>query len=125
MKKKLCLAALSILCVSCYQEEKNCADFKTGTFKFEQEINGEIHQSTFVRNDSIEIETYMGKTDTASIRWINDCEYILQKINPKNMAEQKGIHMKILSTSKNEYTFEYGLVGEVEKQRGIIKKISE
>ncbi len=125
MKKILCLATLATLCTSCYQEEKNCADFKTGTFKFEQEINGEIHLSTFVRNDSIEIETYMGKTDTASIRWINDCEYILQKINPKNMAEQKGIHMKILSTNKDEYTFEYGLVGEVEKQRGVIKKTSE
>ena len=66
----------------------------------------------------------MGKTDTASIRWINDCEYILQKINPKNMAERKGVHIKILKTNGDEYTFEYGLVGETEKQRGVIKKVN-
>ncbi|HLV46450.1 MAG TPA: hypothetical protein VKY32_05355 [Flavobacterium sp.] len=115
---------LVFLLTACYQQERNCQDFKTGTFLFEQEINGEIHQSTFVRNDSIEIETYMGKTDTASIRWINDCEYILQKINPKNMAERKGVHMKILTTNKDGYIFEYGLVGETEKQRGEIKKVN-
>lgn len=115
---------LAFLLTSCYQQEKNCTDFKTGTFVFEQEIDGEVHRSTFIRNDSIEIESYMGKTDTASIRWINDCEYILQKINPKNMAERKGVHMKILTTSEDEYVFEFGLVGEVEKQRGTIKKVS-
>jgi len=115
---------LAFLLTACYQQEKNCNDFKTGTFLFEQEINGENHQSTFIRNDSIEIETYMGKTDTASIRWINDCEYILQKINPKNMAERKGVHIKILKTNGDEYTFEYGLVGETEKQRGVITKVN-
>ena len=122
--KLLYALPVAFLMTACYQQEKNCQDFKTGTFLFEQEINGEIHQSTFVRNDSIEIETYMGKTDTASIRWINDCEYILQKINPKNMAEQKGVHMKILTTTKDGYKFEYGLVGETERQRGEVKKIN-
>jgi hypothetical protein len=34
--------------------------------------------TVFERNDSLEIETYDGKTDTASIRWVNDCEYILK-----------------------------------------------
>ena len=58
------------------------------SFVFEQEINGEKHTSTFVRTDEYEIETYNGKTDTASIRWVNDCEYILQKLHPKNMAEK-------------------------------------
>ena len=115
---------LSILTASCYNQQRNCADFKTGTFVFEQKINGEKHSSTFIRKENIEIETYKGKTDTASIRWINDCEYVLQKLNPKNRAEQQGIHMKILTTNGNEYTFEYGLVGAVEKQKGVIKKIN-
>ena len=64
------------------------------------------------------IETYKGKTDTASIRWVNDCEYILQKLHPKNMAEQKAISIRILTTSKNSYTFEFGAVGNDTKQKG-------
>lgn len=120
--KTIPILILSFLAVSCYNQQRNCADFKTGTFIFEQEIDGEKHSSTFIRKENIEIETYKGKTDTASIRWINDCEYVLQKLHPKNRAEQQGIHMKILSTNGNEYTFEYGLVGAIEKQKGVIKK---
>ncbi len=120
--KTIPILILSFLAASCYNQQRNCADFKTGTFIFEQEIDGEKHSSTFIRKENIEIETYKGKTDTASIRWINDCEYVLQKLHPKNRAEQQGIHMKILSTNGNEYTFEYGLVGAIEKQKGVIKK---
>lgn len=122
MKHLYLFLLASITLASCYQQERNCQDFKTGTFVFEQEINGEKHTSTFIRTDSIEIETYQGKTDTASIRWLNDCEYVLQKLHPKNRAEQQGIHMKILTSKGKEYTFEYGLVGATEKQKGTIKK---
>lgn len=123
MKNKLFICALPLLLVGCYQQERNCADFKTGTFVFEQEINGEKHTSTFVRTDEYEIETYNGKTDTASIRWVNDCEYILQKLHPKNMAEKKAVQMKILTTKDDSYIFEYNIVGDVNKQKGEIKKI--
>jgi len=122
MKKILVLPLLAML-ASCYNQERNCADFKTGNFVFEQEIDGVKHRSTFVRSENIEIETYNGKTDTASIRWVNDCEYVLQKLHPKNMAEQKGVSMRILTTNGNEYTFEYGIVGDVNKQKGTIKKV--
>jgi hypothetical protein len=64
------------------------------------------------------IETYKGKTDTASIRWVNDCEYILRKLHPTTMAEQKAITIRILTTSKNSYTFEFGAVGNDAKQKG-------
>lgn len=123
MKKNLTLLALSLLLTACYNQERNCADFKTGTFVFEQEINGEKHASTFIRTEEYEIETYNGKTDTASIRWVNDCEYILQKLHPKNMAEKKAVQMKILTTNANSYIFEYNIVGDVNKQKGEIKKI--
>lgn len=110
---------------SCYKQERNCTDFKTGTFLFETEIDGVKKTSTFVRTEDMEIETYEGKVDTSSIRWVNDCEYILQKINPKNMAEQKAISMKILTTKDNTYTFEYGLVGDSRRERGTIVKTQE
>lgn len=124
MKKTILLLPL-ILLMSCYDVEHNCKDFKTGKFKFEYEVNGVKKTTFFERKDSIEIETFEGKTDTSSIRWVSDCEYILQKIHPKNMEEKKAITMKILTTSKKSYTFEFGIVGSDQKQRGTVEKISD
>jgi hypothetical protein len=122
--KKIILLLPLLLLMSCYDVERNCKDFKTGKFKFEYKVNGVKKTTFFERNDSIEIETFDGKTDTASIRWVNDCEYILRKIHPKNKAEEKAIDMKILTTSKNSYTFEFGMVGLDTKQKGTVTKIS-
>jgi|TARA_R110000868_G_scaffold11389_3_gene55932 hypothetical protein len=105
--------------------ERDCKAFKTGKFSFEYEVDGVKKTTVFERNDSLEIETYDGKTDTASIRWINDCEYILKKLHPKNMAEEKSIDMKILTTSGNTYTFEFGMVGVPGKQKGTVTKLAD
>lgn len=122
--KKLFLGLLSAVSLSsCFQPERNCSDFKTGTFEFESYLEGELVKSRFVRNDSIEIDFFRGKSDTSSIRWINNCEYIIANKNPKNRAEEKPIHIKILTTKANTYTFEYGLVGESKKQRGTVVKV--
>ena len=114
---------LSFLIFSCYDPERNCQDFKTGTFEYEALIGTEVLTTTFNRNDTLEIDSFRGKSDSSSIRWINDCEYIVKKINPKNMAEEKAIHMKILTTKGNEYNFEYNIVGDTNKQKGTAKKI--
>jgi hypothetical protein len=124
MKKIIFLLPLLSL-ISCYNAERNCKDFKTGKFKFEYKVDGVNKTTVFERNDSIEIETFEGKTDTSSIRWVSDCEYVLQKIHPKNMAEKKAITMKILTTSKNSYIFEFGIVGSDVKQRGTVEKIAD
>lgn len=108
----------------CYERELVCEDFKTGKFKFEHEIEGVKHTTVFERREDIEIETYDGRTDTSSVRWINDCEYILQKINPKNMQEKKAVHMKILSTTEKTYTFEFSVVGDPNKQKGTVTKLN-
>ena len=123
--KKITFLLPLLLLMSCYDAERNCKDFKTGKFKFEYKVDGIKKTTVFERNDSIEIETFEGKTDTASIRWVNDCEYVLLKLHPKNMAEEKAIGMKILTTTKNSYTFEFGMVGSDAKQKGIVTKISE
>jgi len=121
--KKILLLPVLLLLISCYNVERNCKDFKTGKFKFEYEVDGVKKITVFERKDSIEIETFEGKTDTSSIRWVSDCEYILRKIHPKNMAEKKAINMKIVSTTKNSYIFEFGIVGSDEKQRGKVIKL--
>ncbi|MCF6132148.1 DNA topoisomerase IV [Flavobacterium wongokense] len=121
--KNLTLLLFTIFLVSCNEHERNCADFKTGKFEFTQTINGKKHTSTFSRTEKLQIETYNGKTDTASVRWVNDCEFILQKLHPKNMTEEKAISMKILFTEKNSYTFEYSFVGSNKKERGVVTKL--
>ena len=108
---------------ACYQVERNCSNFHNGTFVFEALVGTEMLTTTFVRNDSIEIDYFRGKADSSSIRWINDCEYIVKNLHPKSMAEQKAIHMKILTTSSEGYTFEYSIVGETNKQKGKVVKI--
>ncbi|MGB8703742.1 MAG: DNA topoisomerase IV, partial [Gillisia sp.] len=60
---------------------------------------------------------------TSSIRWVNDCEYILKNLHPKNMKEKKPLSIKILTTKDNSYTFEYGVVGDSKKKKGKVTKI--
>jgi hypothetical protein len=121
--KKIILLSFLLLLVSCYHQERACTDFKTGKFQFVQEIDGVKKISKFERTENFQIETFEGKTDTASIRWVNNCELVLQKINPKNRIERKSISMKILTTKGKTYTFEYSFVGEEKKQKGVVTKI--
>ena len=122
--KSIFLGLLFFLLTSCYQQERNCNDFKTGKFISETEIEGKKYTSTFERTDSIQIENYEGKIDTFKVRWTNDCEYIIQNIHPKNRAEKKPVQMKILTTNSKLYTFEYSFVGDAKKQRGTATKLN-
>ena len=98
------------LFTSCSIPEKNCQEFKTGYYEFKTMIDGNEYVSSFKRSDSIEIEIFQGKTDTSSVRWVSDCEFILKNINPKK--NQISVSMKILSTKENSYVFEYAIVGD-------------
>jgi hypothetical protein len=115
----------SFILLSCYQPERNCTNFKTGTFEFETLIGTEVVKTTFVRTDSLEIDYFRGKADTSSVRWLNDCEFIVKHTNPKNMAEKKALHMKILTTDGDQYLFEYNIVGETRKEKGTARKLTE
>ena len=119
------LFLLFIMLSSC-QKQVEChpKEFKTGTFEFVKEIKGKKQTTTFIRTDKLQIETYHGRTDTASVRWVNDYEFILQKLHPRNMSEEKAISMRILSTKDKTYTFEYSIVGDSKKQIGTVTKIN-
>ena len=113
-----------LLFYSCYTVNRDCKNFHTGSFEFSTLINGEIKTSYFSRTEDLEIETYEGNIDSARIRWVNDCECILTKLNPKSNQDKRPVQIKILSTERNTFTFEYSLVGKSDnKQRGTIKKI--
>ncbi|TQD40178.1 DNA topoisomerase IV [Haloflavibacter putidus] len=123
MQRILYLLLLCLLVTACYSPERNCAKFKTGAFEFESYLNGELVKTTFVRNDTMEIDYFKDHVDSSSVRWINDCEYILKNMNPKNMAEEKPLHMKILTTDGDTYTFEFSIVGDDNKQKGTARKV--
>ena len=118
------LFLLIFVFISCYNVSRNCTEFHEGEFVFKSIINGEIKTSKFIRTRNYEIEIFENKIDSAKIRWVNDCECILTKLNPKSNQEKRPIQIKILSTKKNSYTFEYSLVGDLtNKRRGKVIKI--
>ncbi|MBT8245563.1 MAG: hypothetical protein HKP48_04590 [Winogradskyella sp.] len=118
MKRSLFILFFIAL-TSCYNVERNCQDYKTGEFKFSFIVDGVEKTGTFKRTKAYSIDYFEGKVDSSSIRWINDCEFILKKLNPKNSSEDDAIHMKILTTTDSSYTFEYKLA--IKKQNKSIR----
>lgn len=108
---------------SCYEVERNCNNFKTGTYESTITIDGIEYKSTFSRTSKLQVENFNGSIDSTKVRWLNDCEMVFKTINPKNREEQKDIHLKILTTTKDSYKFEYGYVGDTNKQQGDAKRV--
>ena len=123
MKK---IIVLSLLFISCYNVDRDCIEFRTGSFEFSTSINDSIVKSTFIRTDNYEIEEFKGVKDSSTIRWVNECEFILTKISPKTNQERRPIRIKILRTYGNLYDFEYSQVNNPQKiNRGTVNKISD
>jgi len=122
--KYLILCTAVLILQSCYNVERNCSDFKTGSFESEITIDGKLYKSSFSRTSKLQVEEFKGVKDSSYVRWINDCEMVFKTIHPKNRAEQKDILLKILTTTKEGYKFEYGYVGDPNKQIGYAKRIN-
>ena len=116
LKNKLFLFTISVVLFSCTVPEKNCSKFKVGEFNFESKTNTGIYNSKSIRNDSIEIEYFGTTIDTSKITWVSECEYILRKLKPKNISDQKAVSVKIIGTTENSYLFEYSYVGDKENR---------
>ena len=110
--KRFLVSSLFIYLLGCNIPERNCLDYKNGDFEFSTIINNEVITSKFSRRDSIEIEYFENKIDTSFVSWVSDCEFILRKKNPTSSTDKKAVNMKILSTSKNGYVFEFSIVGD-------------
>jgi len=120
------IIVLSLLFISCYNVDRDCVEFRTGSFEFSTSINDSIVKSTFIRTDNYEIEEFKGVKDSSTIRWVNECEFILTKISPKTNQERRPIRIKILRTYGNSYDFEYSQVNNPQKiNRGTVNKISD
>ena len=126
LNRKYLFILLTTLNYSCYTVERNCSDFRFGTFKYERVIGDKLSASFFIRDNDIEIEYYNNKIDTSKINWVNECEFVLTKQKPINNLEKKPISIKIISTHEDYYIFEFSLVDDkTSRQRGKVIKISE
>lgn len=102
LKKIIALLSIGLFFSSCYSPERNCKDYKTGKFKFTYELNGIKKEGKFIRDNKFSVDYYEDKIDSASIRWYNDCEFVLQDLKSKI-----AIQYKIISTTDSSYTFQY------------------
>jgi len=122
MRKILILA---LLFTSCYNVERNCIDFKTGVFEFSTEVNDSLVTSNFTRTNEYEIELFNGIEDSSAIKWVNDCEFLLTKLNPRTNQERRPVRIKILRTYGDKYDFEFSQVNNPQKiSRGTVRRIS-
>ena len=113
------------LLTSCYSVDRNCENFKIGEFEFTYKLNDTIQRSLFTRTLDYEIEKFNNVIDSSSISWVNDCEFILTKINPKTNQEKRPVRIKIIRTYENSYDFEYSSVNEpIIIQRGTVRRIN-
>ena len=118
------LVLFGLLLFSCVIPEKNCSQFKIGEFNFESKTENGVYNSRTIRNDSIEIEFFGSSIDTSKITWVSECEYLLRKLRPKTISEQKAVSVKIINTSEKGYLFEYSFVGDKENRaRGNAYKV--
>ncbi len=117
LKKWLTILTIVALFSACNGPERDCNAFKTGTFSFEYEIDNVKKQGTFVRSETHSVDYYDNKIDSATVRWINNCEFVLQPLNGT-----AAIHYKILSTTKESYTFEYQRAVRDPNRKLVVKK---
>ena len=100
------------LLTSCYSVDRDCENFKMGEFEFTYKLNDTIQRSLFTRTLDYEIEEFNSVIDSSSISWLNDCEFLLTKVNPKTNQEKRPVRIKIIRTYENSYDFEYSSVNE-------------
>ena len=117
------ILVLLLLLTSCYSIDRDCNSFRTGKFEFSYELNDTIKKSIFTRTLDYEIEQYDNIIDSSSISWVNNCEFILTKLNPKTNQEKRPVKIKILRTYEDSYDFEYSSVNEpIIIKRGTVKR---
>ena len=112
------------LLTSCYSVDRDCENFKMGEFEFSYKLKDTIQRSLFTRTLDYEIEEFNSVIDSSSISWVNDCEFVLTKLNPKTNQEKRPVRIKIIRTYENSYDFEYSSVNEpIIIKRGTVIRI--
>lgn len=112
----------AFLLFSCVEKQKvHIEDFRTG--KFKTTLEDDETTSIATRNDSLQIEEYLGKNDTFKITWIDQFEYVLVKQSPKSLLDSTPFHVKITAIKNNSYSFSAHYRGSKFKQKGRAEKL--
>jgi hypothetical protein len=122
MKYSPLLILILFFTTGCYENTRDCNDFREGTFIWEQESGGKLLKTEFTRTKDFQIERFETKIDTSRIEWINDCEWRVIPMDPKTNAESRAYLFKILSTNKDSYTFEFKQSGRDQIYKGTAVK---
>jgi hypothetical protein len=123
MRTFLLLLVIIVFTASCYENTRECTDFRTGTFEWTQDSGGKLLTTTFTRTEELQIETFENVTDTSRVEWVNDCEWRIIPINPKTNAESRAYLFKIMRTEGDTYFFEFTQSGRDQIYKGSAKKI--
>jgi hypothetical protein len=123
MSRWLLFAGLIFSLTSCYENTRDCTDFRTGTFEWTQDSGGKLLTTTFTRTEDLQIETFENVTDTSRVEWVNDCEWSIIPINPKTNAESRAYLFKIMRTEGDTYYFEFTQSGRDQIYKGSAKKL--
>ena len=105
--KKLAAILVLALTTSCSAQEKKCSDFKIGSFIYSDPLYANLK---VIRTDStqIEIDVKSGFEMQSSIKWIDDCNYLLTTTKVLNADLEKAlgktIEVEIVETKFDSYT---------------------
>jgi hypothetical protein len=125
MRLLLPVLLIVLLTTSCYENKRECKDFRTGTFEWTQDAGGKLLTTTFERTENLQIETFENVTDTSRVEWINDCEWRIIPINPQTNAESRAYLFKIMRTEGDTYFFEFKQSGRDQIYKGSAVRIKE
>ena len=110
IRRTILFLLLGMSALSCVEQpERNCLEHRNGEYWVIVENDGKMDTTSISRSQNIQIEVYKQKRDTSYVRWLNDCEFVLQLANPKNKNEENPLRFKLLTTTDSSYTFEYSI----------------
>ena len=66
VKKIFTLIITCLLFSSCYQPERDCKNYKTGSFKFTYELGEIVKEGEFTRDEKYSVDYYENKIDSAT-----------------------------------------------------------
>ncbi len=123
MKSVFGYALLFVSLTACYTPKKDCKKYHTGSFEYQALIDGKLQTAKIKRTDSFLIDYSHKIPDTSTVRWINNCTYIVTKYHPKTLQDKQAYQVRIITTDKDSYTFEFSKVGGTKAKTFTAKRI--
>ena len=94
------------------------------SLEFSTIVNGTMKTSYFIRTEKLSDKPMRKMLRKASIRWVNDCECILTKLNPISSKTSVLFKLRFYLLNRILIHLKCSIVGKADnKKRGTIKKV--